>query len=155
MCQDLFEIFLFGCLFHVFFSVNLSRFLRTAPGFGRPAVERPYWRTRQSAKKSKDGRPFRDEGSQQRDFQRRTGTSISKPFHKFSLIGWELLSQFRASESTVDLKSLWSLYMCDRVDQHPIFPYNRGWENQPNSVGVYIPNIRIPSLKVGGLPSPI
>ena len=27
--------------------------------------------------------------------------------------------------------------MCDRVDQLPLFPYNRGWETQPNSVGLY------------------
>ena len=27
--------------------------------------------------------------------------------------------------------------MCARVDQLPLFPYNRGWETQPNSVGVY------------------
>ena len=34
--------------------------------------------------------------------------------------------------------------MCDRVDQLPLFPYNRGWEKQPKSVGVYIPIVRIP-----------
>ena len=28
-------------------------------------------------------------------------------------------------------------YMCDRVDQLPIFPYNRGWETQLKSVGFY------------------
>ncbi len=27
--------------------------------------------------------------------------------------------------------------MCDRVDQLPLFPYNRGWETQPNSRGLY------------------
>ena len=26
----------------------------------------------------------------------------------------------------------------------PLFPYNRGWETQPKSVGVYMPIIRIP-----------
>ena len=36
------------------------------------------------------------------------------------------------------------------------FPYKRGWENQPNSRGFIGPHeIRIPSLKVGGFPSPI
>ena len=25
----------------------------------------------------------------------------------------------------------------NRVDQLPIFPYNRGWETQPNSRGLY------------------
>ena len=33
------------------------------------------------------------------------------------------------------------------------FPYNRGWENQPKSVGVYIPIIRIP-IKGGRSPIP-
>ena len=23
-------------------------------------------------------------------------------------------------------------HLCDRVDQLPLFPYNRGWETQPN-----------------------
>ena len=32
----------------------------------------------------------------------------------------------------------------DRVDQLPLFTYNRGWENQPNSRGENIPIIRIP-----------
>ena len=27
-------------------------------------------------------------------------------------------------------------YMCNRVDQLPLFPYNRGWETQPNSRGL-------------------
>ena len=27
--------------------------------------------------------------------------------------------------------------ICARVDQLPLFPYNRGWETQPKSVGVY------------------
>ena len=45
--------------------------------------------------------------------------------------------------------------MCDRVDQLTLFPYNRGWENQAKSVGVYrAPLEGFPSLKVGGLPSP-
>ena len=41
--------------------------------------------------------------------------------------------------------------MCDRVDQLPLFPYNRGWETQPNS-RVYIPIIRI-AIK-GGMTIP-
>ena len=35
-------------------------------------------------------------------------------------------------------------HVCDRVDQLPLFPYNRGWENPPKSVGVFIPIVRIP-----------
>ena len=27
--------------------------------------------------------------------------------------------------------------ICARVDQLPLFPYNRGWENQPNGRGLY------------------
>ena len=27
--------------------------------------------------------------------------------------------------------------ICARVDQLPLFPYNRGWETQPNSRGLY------------------
>ena len=50
------------------------------------------------------------------------------------------------------MKTFWSRFgsrlgggfKCARVDQLPLFPYNRGWETQPNSVGVYIPIIRIP-----------
>ena len=38
----------------------------------------------------------------------------------------------------------------------PLFPYNRGWENQPNSRGLYTNYKDSDSLlKVGGLPSPI
>ena len=29
------------------------------------------------------------------------------------------------------------VHMCDRVDRLPLFPYNRGWETQPNSRGLY------------------
>ena len=28
-------------------------------------------------------------------------------------------------------------HLCDRVDQLPSFPYNRGWETQPSSRGLY------------------
>ena len=49
---------------------------------------------------------------------------------------------------------------CDaRVEtQLPIFSYNRGWENQPKSVGVYIYipiNYKDSLLKVGFFPSPM
>ena len=43
--------------------------------------------------------------------------------------------------------------MCDRVDQLTLFPYNRGWETQPNSRGENIPIIRIP-IKGGRSPIP-
>ena len=31
----------------------------------------------------------------------------------------------------------WAEYICARVDQLSLFPYNRGWETQPNHIGVY------------------
>ncbi len=37
--------------------------------------------------------------------------------------------------------------VCDRVDQLPLFPYNRGWWVINPIVGVYIPIVRIPSLR--------
>ena len=40
---------------------------------------------------------------------------------------------------------LLDFYMCDGVDQLPLFPYNRGWDKLINPiVGVYILIIRIP-----------
>ena len=43
---------------------------------------------------------------------------------------------------------------CARVDHLPVFPYNRGWANQPNTRGLYT-HYKDSLLKVGGLPSPI
>ena len=50
-------------------------------------------------------------------------------------------------------KNIHSIYMCDRVDQLPLFPYTRGWETQPNSRGLKGPIIRIP-IKGGRSPIP-
>ena len=36
-----------------------------------------------------------------------------------------------------DRAMITEVHLCDRVDQLPLFPYNRGWETQPKSVGVY------------------
>ena len=42
------------------------------------------------------------------------------------------------------LRGTLDLFICARVDQLPLFSYNRGWETQPNSRGLYTHEIRIP-----------
>ena len=52
-------------------------------------------------------------------------------------------------------KVIWNIPVpkCARVDQLPLFPYNRGWETQPNSRGLHT-HYKDSLLKVGW-PSPI
>ena len=50
-------------------------------------------------------------------------------------------SRYKNTNSTIsipkNIESILRLHMCDRVDQLPFFPYNRGWETQPNNRVLY------------------
>ena len=62
--------------------------------------------------------------------------------------GW-LTTLHRLPMGTFHLGGGWRVFLlsiidlCERVDQLPLFPYNRGMVINP-IVGVYIPSIRIP-----------
>ena len=84
-------------------------------------------------------------------------TTWSYKGSSLSLVSWSRLEMVMWTCGTRNPKKqrLNSQQRCVPGSKLPVFPYNRGWSSTQGRGGLYIPIIRIPSLKVGGLPSPM